>query len=134
MRVVGIAIITALLSAGCAIQPGDPQSEEMQRPNELVGISGSDQPGVGARPQVFTRSPLGQTGPIEESPNPSPWGGQGNGDPHAGGMNGDPSGNGGSGSSSGGQSDNPNPSPWANPSGPHWGGSGTSGSRPGTGG
>jgi hypothetical protein len=132
MRVVGIAIITALLSAGCAIQAGDPQPEETQRPNELVGISGGEEPTVNARPQVLPRTPLGQNGPAADSPNPSPWTGGSNGDPHTGNPNGDPSG---SGSGSGGNTDNPNPSPWSNPTGPHWGGvGGGNGNNVGTGG
>jgi hypothetical protein len=132
MRVVGIAIITALLSAGCAIQAGEPLPEETQRPNELVGVSGGEVPTVNAHPQALPRTPLGQNGPNADSPNPSPWTGGSTGDPHSGNGNGDPSG---SGSGSGGNTDNPNPSPWANPSGPHWGGVGNpSGNNVGTGG
>ena len=130
MRVVGIAIITALLSAGCAIQAGEPLPEETQRPNELVGISGGEQHTVNARPQVLPRTPLGQNGPAADSPNPSPWTGGSTGDPHTGNVNGDPSG---SGSGSGGNTDNPNPSPWSNQTGPHWGGVGN-GNNVGTGG
>jgi hypothetical protein len=117
MRVVGIAIITALLSAGCAIQPGDPSSEDMQHPNGLVGVSaGEEQPGVNAHPQVPPRS---QSSPTEKSPNPSPW--NGGGDSHT------------SGGNPNGGNDNPNPSPWGgNPTGgPHAGGVGIGG---GTGG
>ena len=127
MRVVGIAIVTALLSAGCALQAGDPGSEEVQRPTELVGSGTTSQPGVNARPQVLTRNVLGQPGPNADSPNPSPWTDQGSGDPHAGNVNGDPSDNGGNGGT-GGQTDNPNPSPWDNPSGSsHLGGIGKGG-------
>lgn len=122
MRVVGIAIITALLSAGCAIQAGDPTSEEMQRPNELVGISGSEQPSVNARPQRLTRPSIDTSGPAADSPNPSPWTNGGNNAPQPGNTGGN---------GSGGQNDNPNPSPWSNPSDPHWGGIG---GKPGTGG
>lgn len=115
MRVVGIAIITALLSAGCAIQPGDPPTEgEAQRPNELVGLVNGDQPGTGARPQVQTRAAINQNGPQEDSPNPSPWTEQGAGAPPAGGggPDGVPPGMGSNGS--GNNQDNPNPSPWTN--------------------
>ncbi len=118
MRVVGIAIITALLSAGCAIQAGDPAPEETQRPNELVGVSGAEQPGVNARPQSLTRTVIDQNGSSTASPNPSPWTNGGSNAPQPGNVNG--SGNGG-----GGQTDNPNPSPWSNPSDPHVGGIGT---------
>jgi len=120
MRVVAIAIITALLSAGCAIQAGDPPAEETQRPNELVGVYGGEQQGgVNARPEVQSRTSLGQNGPAADSPNPSPWTG-GSSDTHGGNTNGDPSGQIGNGG--GGEQDNPNPSPWSNPSGPHFGG------------
>ena len=136
MRVVGIAIITALLSAGCAIQAGEPLPEETQRPNELVGVSGGvsgdEEPGINAHPQALPRGSLGPNGPAADSPNPSPWTGGSTGDPHTGNANGDPSG---SGSGSGGNTDNPNPSPWQNPSGTHWGGVGNgSGNNVGTGG
>jgi hypothetical protein len=133
MRVVGIAIITALLSAGCAIQAGDPQSEETQRPNELVGISGGDQPGVSAHPQSLPRNPFGQDGPSPfTSPNPSPWTG---GNPPAGDTNGNGGASGsGGGNGSGGNTDNPNPSPWTNPSSPHFGGVGGGTGNAGTGG
>ena len=67
MRVVGIAIITALLSAGCAIQAGEPQPEEGQRPNELVNVPAGDEPGVNARPDVVPRVPIGQNGPAPDS-------------------------------------------------------------------
>ncbi|HTQ42239.1 MAG TPA: hypothetical protein VMI75_05720 [Polyangiaceae bacterium] len=124
MRVVGIAIITALLSAGCAIQAGEPLPEESQRPTELVGVSGGGvEPGANTHPQVLPHSPLGKNGPAADSPNPSPWTG-GSTDPHTGNDNGDPSG---SGSGSGGNTDNPNPSPWQNGTGPHWGGAGNGG-------
>jgi hypothetical protein len=126
MRVVGIAIITALLSAGCAVQAGDPLPEDTQRPNELVGISGGEEPGVNAHPQVLNRTPFGQNGPTQDSPNPSPW--TGGSDPHSGNVNGGSSGSG------GGNNDNPNPSPWTNPTDPHWGGLPTGGGTPGTGG
>jgi hypothetical protein len=127
MRVVGIAVITALLSAGCAIQAGEPTPDEMQRPNELVGLPGGEQPSVSARPQAVTRGTFGQNGPQSDSPNPSPWTGGGSSDPHAGGG---PSGSG----SGGGMNDNPNPSPWANPSDPRWGGASIGGSKAGNGG
>lgn len=130
MRVVGIAIITALLSllpTACAIQPGDPTPDPSQRPNELVGISAGEQPGVNARPQGLTRAVINQNGPAADSPNPSPWTNGGAGDPQPGNVDGN-------GSGSGGNTDNPNPSPWANPSDPHWGGIGTTGAKGGTGG
>jgi hypothetical protein len=131
MRVVGIAIITALLSAGCAIQAGEPTPEETsQRPNELVGLVGGDQPGVNARPQVQTHTAIGQTGPNDDSPNPSPWT-EGTSDPSSGGggPNGVPPGGGMGGN--GGNQDNPNPSPWTNSA--TGGRMGTGGSGSGTG-
>jgi hypothetical protein len=134
MRVVAIAIITALLSAGCAIQAGDPPAEETQRPTELVGVYGGEQQGaVNARPEVQTHTSLGQTGPAEDSPNPSPWTG-GSGAPHGGTNNGGPAGQIGGGNN--GEPDNPNPSPWSNPNGPHWGGipAGAGGGTAGNGG
>ena len=82
MRVVGIAIITALLSAGCAIQAGEPLPEETQRPNELVGISGGEAPNVNAHPQVLPRTPLGQNG------GGAHWGGVGGGSSNNGGTGG----------------------------------------------
>ncbi|HEX8794209.1 MAG TPA: hypothetical protein VF765_24870 [Polyangiaceae bacterium] len=125
MRVVGIAIITALLSAGCAIQAGEPVPEETQRPNELVGIGGGDQTGVIARPAAQTKTAIGQSGPQADSPNPSPWTNEG-ATPQAGTA----------GASSGGGSDNndnPNPSPWENPSDPRMGNIGTTTGKGGTG-
>src|SRR5579883_2208753 len=104
MRVVGIAIITALLSAGCAIQAGDPTPEETQRPNELVGVPGSEQPDLSTRPQRVNNPAIDQGHPSADSPNPSPWTNQEIGGPQPGNVNG-------SGSGSGGQTDNPNPSP-----------------------
>jgi hypothetical protein len=95
-----------------------------------VGLSGGEVPSVNAHPQVLPRTPLGQSGPSEDSPNPSPWTGNGAGDPHSGNTNGGPSGSG-----SGGNTDNPNPSPWQNGAGPHFGGvGGGSGNNVGTGG
>ena len=132
MRVVAIAVITALLSAGCAIQAGEPTPEETQRPNELVGVGGSDQPGVNARPQAQTHAPIGQSNPAEESPNPSPWNEPGTGTPHTGNVGGDQNGSGNN--NGGGNQDNPNPSPWANPSDPHVSNVGAIGARGGTGG
>ncbi len=71
MRVVGIAIITALLSAGCAIQAGDPQPEETQRPNELVGISGGEEPTVNdAFPSAAAHPPRAKNGLAADSPRP----------------------------------------------------------------
>jgi hypothetical protein len=125
MRVVGIAIIAALLSAGCALQAGDPLPEDTQHPSELVSIPGGSQTGVNARPQALPRAGVGQTGPAADSPNPSPWTSEGSGDPHANGEQG----NGGNGNT-----DNPNPSPWANPSAPNLGSAGNIGSKGGTGG
>ncbi len=134
MRVVGIAIVTALLSlfsAGCAIQAGEPTPEETQRPNELVGIGGGDPQGIIARPASQTKAAIGPSGPAAASPNPSPWNDQGTGDPQAGGQNGGTGGNGGSGS---GNTDQPNPSPWNNGADPHVGSLGTTGGKGGTGG
>ena len=107
---------------------------ETQRPNELVGLVGGDQPGVNARPESVGRTPFGQGPNPTASPNPSPWNDQGNGGPHPGNANGDPSGSGDNGGSNGGQTDQPNPSPWSDPSGPHWGGVPTGGGKVGTGG
>jgi hypothetical protein len=125
MRVVAIAIITALLSAGCAIQAGDPAPEQTERPNELVGLVNGDQSGANARPQVQNHTAIGQTGPAEDSPNPSPWTEQGNDSTGSGGPNGVPPGQGIGGSNQ----DNPNPSPWTNnANGAHMGpGTGTGG-------
>jgi hypothetical protein len=119
MRVVGIAVITALLSAGCAIQAGDPTPEEVQRPNELVSIPGGEQPSISARPESVNRESLGTNGP-GDNPTPSPW--TGGGDPHAAGA-----GQGGNGNGNGGPNQNPNPSPWSNPTPPRWGSVGGNG-------
>lgn len=132
MRVVAIAIITALLSAGCAIQAGDPPSEGTQRPNELVGVGGGEQPGVNAHPEGLPRAGIGPSNNPQASPNPSPWNEQGNGKPQTGNTNGDQTGSGNNGG--GGNEDNPNPSPWANPSDPHWGGVPGGAGKVGTGG
>ena len=127
MRVVGIAIITALLSAGCAIQAGEPVPDETQRPNELVGIGGGDQTGVIARPASQTKTAIGQSSPATASPNPSPWTNEGPADPQV---------NTATGASSGGGSsndDNPNPSPWDNQNDPRLGNFGGTAGKGGTG-
>jgi hypothetical protein len=130
MRVVAIAVITALLSAGCAIQAGEPTPEQTERPNELVGLVGNDQPGANARPQVQSHTAIGQSGPSADSPNPSPWTDQGSGAPTSNGPNGVPPGGGIGGN--GNNQDQPNPSPWTNSaSGAHMG---VGGSANGTGG
>jgi hypothetical protein len=97
MRLVGIALLGALLSAGCAMQTGDPNVDETGRPNELTATPGG---GEGVRPvstaaDEFPAEPVPtQTGPKasrtgsisnpagagvppagpKDNPNPSPWG------------------------------------------------------------
>jgi hypothetical protein len=102
MRLVGIALVGALLS-GCALQAGDPASEETGRPGELVA-----EPGGGGGPrealQASPNDPLGD--PLDQTPS-SPRTRQ------PGGTLTTPAAvPGSSGSSSGGGQENPNPSPW----------------------
>lgn len=106
MRLVGFALVGVLLSAGCALQTGDPGADEAQRPQELVTEPGGGEATV-LHPSTATgnvTSPQGAstgakasrgatatgtegaggvpTGP-KDNPNPSPWGGGdvfGNGD------------------------------------------------------
>ncbi len=96
MRFVGFALVGALLSAGCALQTGDPSVDETQRPGELVSEpGGGGVTGVTARTAAAQDKPTnlsgsgdqahsgwsvapagstgGPTGP-KDNPNPSPWG------------------------------------------------------------
>jgi hypothetical protein len=91
-----MALVGALMSAGCALQTGDPSVDETQRPGELVSEQGGG-PGVAHaenanamldRPSTVAptgdqasrgapTAPAGTgaigTGP-KDNPNPSPWG------------------------------------------------------------
>lgn len=112
MRVVGIAVIAALLSAGCALQTGDPPPEQTRRPDELVDLSGDSQAGAASGPGALPRAGGTTDSANANSPNPSPWTSQGAGAPHAGNVSGQ----------GGNNADNPNPSPWSDPNDPRWGG------------
>ncbi len=99
MRLVALVLVLGSLSAGCAIEAGDPSStEEPQRHEEIVAVSGSARPitpepgptptaTTGGKPATVTAT---QTNPATgmnpsggatfqaDNPNPSPW------DPHSG--------------------------------------------------
>src|SRR3974390_164556 len=96
MRFVGFALVGALLSAGCALQTGDPSVDEAQRPSELVS-----EPGGGGVTGVYPRAALVQDKPS----NPS-----GSGDQANRGWTVAPAGSAGGGQ--GGPKDTPTPSPW----------------------
>ncbi len=96
MRFVGFALLGAL-SAGCALQTGDPMVDEAQRPGELVA-----EPGSG--PAVVQRDSV--TGNLTQAPQPT----SGTGATASRGAKAtNPAGAGGVAS---GPKDNPNPSPW----------------------
>ena len=99
MKLVAIAVLGALLSAGCALQTGDPTEEETQRPGELVATPGGTS-------QTIRQLGANETG-VELTPsNPAPGG------PRAT-RGSSPTGPAGGGPGApGGQKDNPNPSPW----------------------
>ena len=97
MRLVILVLTLGSLSVGCAIQAGDPSTEEPQRHDEIVAVSGSARPITPVAGPMPTGAPgatqhsgnvltgaLPATAPGETSgatiqadnPNPSPW------DPH----------------------------------------------------
>jgi hypothetical protein len=103
MRLVALVLVLGSLSAGCAMEAGDPSStEEPQRHEEIVAVSGSARPitpvpgptptaTAGGKPATVTSNqtlpstgtnPTGGTTIEADNPNPSPW------DPHSGNANG----------------------------------------------
>lgn len=95
MRLVSFVLGLALVSAGCAIQPGDPSGEPTQKPDEIVTTSGGSEGSptalapVAAEPTAGATHATGSsaaghngtqptaaasTTPSQDNPNPSPWG------------------------------------------------------------
>jgi hypothetical protein len=104
MRLVAWILTLGCLSAGCAMQTGDPTTEdEPQRQNEIVSVSGGSRPIAPVSAAAATASPT--PAPLAAA---TPAGAGGATIPAAGSDT--------SGTSI--QADNPNPSPWV----PHGGG------------
>jgi hypothetical protein len=97
MRLVALSLVLGSLAVGCVAQVGDPSTEETQRPDEIVAVSGTAKPIT----PVATPSSTGSTGQV---PHPSS---AANGNPIP------PESNGVPGSGTTLAADNPNPSPWA---------------------
>src|ERR1700677_1480059 len=101
MRLVALVLVLGSLSAGCAMEAGDPSStHEPQHHEEIVAVSGSARPitpepgpaptSTATKPTTAVSGggsetlpasnppPAGGATPESDNPNPSPW------DPHSG--------------------------------------------------
>jgi hypothetical protein len=102
MRLVALALTLGALTAGCMAQVGDPSTEETQRPDEIVAVSGTARPittvdlpsaappaasgsraanvagGGSTLPSGNTMNPGTTTTLADDNPNPSPWDGHNN--------------------------------------------------------
>jgi hypothetical protein len=103
MRLVALVALgcLALSSVGCMAQVGDPSTEETQRPEEIVAVSGTARPittvaapvvappepsgshatnvgGGSTLPAGNSMNPGSSTTIADDNPNPSPWDGHNN--------------------------------------------------------
>ncbi|HEY8041885.1 MAG TPA: hypothetical protein VIF15_18905 [Polyangiaceae bacterium] len=68
MRVVSIALVAAILSAGCALQPGEPGDESVSPPGKVTTLPGSGDS------TAIARSPGYKVGSApQQNPDPAPW-------------------------------------------------------------
>lgn len=97
MRLVALVLALGSLTVGCMAQVGDPSTEEAQRPDEIVAVSGTERPIASAVPPSAVPTPTaatphattattsdpippstgggttGSTSLAADNPNPSPW-------------------------------------------------------------
>lgn len=105
MRLIACLVSLGLLSAGCALQTGDPSAESTGRPEEVVAAPGNGATGREVLPTSFNPEQLDPTPPAAARPSGSSAHGAAAATPAATSTAPTPPPGGPAG-------DNPNPSPW----------------------